>query len=533
MSIRKTVYAALAACLAAMAGIMACYYEASVAPLLGDTLARIAKEEANTVAVLEQGNREALGRLAACLALSESAAPSIEAAAAGEALPIAWQSEIFFINNNLNFMAWLKSDGETLSAKWRKEAENGLSAPPPGVRAALDSRLFLPDSDQTRKLGVLMLDDIPTRVACQRIYAAGSGRCVGFLAIGQLVDHDSVRLMRSTLGAHITALPFASASLPAELRGIAYDFTDRNMAEVEFGSGSNRRVGVVLADLRGDPALALLVEPDTGAAEAAAGAWRQALMLTLAVTLAAAAFLVVFLEKALFTPLGSLADIINRLGSHSYDLTAAPRGLDRFERIRDYLLELIRQLDRHDKEMRRKDEDMLYRAKINEALAQVSRNLLRDGQDGIAKCLRVLGLNLDTDVVSYWQISPDREFMRCIGTFRDAATGKFSGEYDFTAPIAGWIAAAIRHNEHLIINNVNDVPPEMSEVKDFISSYELKSFLGVPLTMSGGRLGGLVAFGDIRAIRTWKDAELRTLGMVAELFVDMIERARRDNEARS
>ncbi len=242
-------------------------------------------------------------------------------------------------------------------------------------------------------------------------------------------------------------------------------------------------------------------------------------------TLAIGIILLFFLETCVFRPVGRASQTLNSILTHNpADRKAMPARFGMFDSLSDGLNTLASDMEINDKLLRDRESNLTHRLRVEEALAKVSRNLLRDREKGIARSLRILGRNFDTDVVSFWSLTRDGNNMHCIGTFRDAETGEFSGEYDFCAPAAQWISEAIHFDQHLVIDDVNNIPEELAVVKEFISEYDLKSFLGVPLKVPETQTGGMVAFGNIHSVRHWSKEDLRALEVVAELLTDHIGR---------
>lgn len=525
MPVKKLSYAFMAVCFAILAVVILWLFHSEVAPFLEGSADKLNARDAETVAVFEQGERRALGRLAAAFALSPEAADAVSADGTGKF--DVWNSPDFYENNSVQFLAWRDGEGKNLFVRLYSPQSGGFVDPSGNLLEAFGAKALLPTNSEFLKTGLVSAGDRYFRAAAHAVFASGSsGRRTGYLVLGQEIGSQLIASVDNRLSIHLAEMDFASPELPASVKDTAFDFSAREYQEVAYSGTSGRHAGLVMADVEQRPAVLLQIEPreSLDMAEHVSSRFQSVVLVA---AMAAALVIICFLGFAVFSPLARFAGILKKLNSREYDLSSKPEGLGMLGGLGESLLNLIGNLDRHDKMMQEKDNDLKYRIRVEEALAKVSRNLLRDSEKGIARSLRVLGRNLNTDVVSYWQIAPDRESMRCIGTFRDQVSGDFSGEYDFTAPVAGWIAEAIRHDKHLIINNVNDIPPEMADIKSFISEYELKSFLGVPLAISGGRLGGLVAFGDIRAARTWKEEDRRALEVVAELFVDMIEKAQK------
>lgn len=529
MAIKRLTYAVVAVCMLFITVLILWQYQVRIGVILGEKMTRIAEEEIKTVMAVEQGKREALLRLTAGLALTEKASAYIRDDPAAPAVEAAsWAKDDFFPNNNVNFIAWTNLDRKIVFARWYDDKTSRFLDIPPEAAAMLDDSGYLPDSGRLGKTGLITVGGSPLLVASHQIYeSAAAGPSPGWLTLGQMPESEVAKNVRSQYGFHMTVLPYDSPEVPPEVAAAELDFSGRDYRTVPFARNGWNTTALVLGDLAKKPSLVVVVETPVDANQETNLVSSRFQAIVFLVALASGVALVAFLGRYVFKPLDKLENMITHINKHEFTLADNPGDLGLFAGMQNGLLNILNETEANNRKMREKDNNLMYRVKLEEALAKVSRNLLRDPDKGILKSLRVLGRSLDTDVVSYWQLAPDRESMHCTGTFRDQVTGEFSGEYDFDAPVADWIVEAIRHSQHTIINNINEIPEDMADVKTFISEYELKSFLAVPLVISGGRLGGLVAFGDIRSARVWKKEDLRALEVVAELFVDMIEKTRK------
>jgi FOG: GAF domain len=275
------------------------------------------------------------------------------------------------------------------------------------------------------------------------------------------------------------------------------------------------------------------VEPIIAASGESAGHVSSAFqIIVLIATMTAGLLILFFMEKFVFQPVAKAGRTLSAVLSHGGE-ELAPDNF-RFAMYED----LSRDMALLDEDIRRKDvilkdreAHLTHRLRVEEALAKVSRYLLRNHENGIARSLRLLGRNLNTDIVSYWELTGD-DSMHCLGTFRGINTGDFSGEYDFIAPAASWIIEASGQENPLIIDDVENIPEELQAAKQFIGEYDLKSFLGVPLRVPVAGLGGMVAFGNIKEVRHWSKEDLRALEVVAELLADRIGRRDRQGGAK-
>lgn len=510
MLIKKITLALLAAAIAVMAVLALWRYQVGIEPMLRDTAADSAAADAKAVLALLVGQQKSLVRLAADLVSGDEG--SMERY--GEA--------DFYVNTGIQAFYRLDNLGQTLFSRWYEPRTGRFEDAPAAVNRVIDAGSLRSGPMALEKYGRVVVDGRVLQLASRA--AAGTHR--GMVVVGQFVDDYLAGVADPSLRLEFTVLPFDSPELPAELRDRRYDFARRDHEIVHYGAEGVTRAALVLGDFDNRPILAVLVAPGFGGADPIQASWRfQTFLILAAVGLGFLLYL--YLDFAVFRPVSRMQGAIDRIVARDHE---AGKGEDYglFDGMAKSITALADDMRANDTALRDHQASLSHRSRVEDALAKVTRNLLRNPAKGIANSLRILGSNLDTDVVSYWQLDKDGDAMRCMGTFRNPETGEFSGEYDFSAPAAEWIGEAINYDRHIIINDVKDIPPEMDSVRAFISEYDLKSFQGVPLRVPGTRLGGLVAFGDIRGVRTWSGEDLRALEMVAELFVDHIGRTMKE-----
>jgi len=77
----------------------------------------------------------------------------------------------------------------------------------------------------------------------------------------------------------------------------------------------------------------------------------------------------------------------------------------------------------------------------------------------------------------------------------------------------------------IVLRAFDELPPEASEVADYIRTYGVRSHVGIPLSI-GGRVVALIAFAAFHDTRPWPDDLIRRLKIVGEVFAQALARKR-------
>ncbi len=81
----------------------------------------------------------------------------------------------------------------------------------------------------------------------------------------------------------------------------------------------------------------------------------------------------------------------------------------------------------------------------------------------------------------------------------------------------------MKANKILKIENVNDLPAELGQIKDIITNQKIKSFIDVPLIYQEEVIG-FMGLGVGQANRKWLDDEIVLLNIIGQTFVNAIKR---------
>jgi len=95
-----------------------------------------------------------------------------------------------------------------------------------------------------------------------------------------------------------------------------------------------------------------------------------------------------------------------------------------------------------------------------------------------------------------------------------------------------WTERVLLSGEVLLLNCLDDIPPEEAEIRQLIESVGFKSTLQVPTRRPGGQISGCIALSSLVREVTWVEADVGRLRLVGEAIANALERARVEKELR-
>jgi transcriptional regulator with GAF, ATPase, and Fis domain len=153
--------------------------------------------------------------------------------------------------------------------------------------------------------------------------------------------------------------------------------------------------------------------------------------------------------------------------------------------------------------------------------------------EGIGVALRAIGEGLELDRANVSLLSDDLE--RFTMTHRwlgdDDSGGSPPLFQDVPMSTLPWAQARIRRGEDLVMNRLDELPPEAGAEHALFAQVGAQSGVVVPMTI-GLRPIGFVGFVQSRRQRTWNDDELAAMRLAAQIFASAIDRKRTDEALR-
>jgi transcriptional regulator with GAF, ATPase, and Fis domain len=152
--------------------------------------------------------------------------------------------------------------------------------------------------------------------------------------------------------------------------------------------------------------------------------------------------------------------------------------------------------------------------------------------EGLDEALSVLGTALELDRVSLWRYELARLLL--VATHEWAVPGAVRGapgrEQSLTE--GSYFGRKLLDGEALVVDSVQAMPAEADHIRVVFERAGVKSFVAVPLAISGEFRGMIIASRSERE-RPWTAELVATLRLAAQIIVNALERQRSDRELRS
>jgi PAS domain S-box-containing protein len=180
--------------------------------------------------------------------------------------------------------------------------------------------------------------------------------------------------------------------------------------------------------------------------------------------------------------------------------------------------------DRH-----RAEEARRQLSELETLLAELSTSFIRLGPDeadlGIHRALLAVGQFAAVDRVSLCRLHHGASINATHTWARGEANPRLSVNLIAELNDAAWTLSRLRRGDLVLVHDVQDLPGEASRLKQWAIRVGVESVLFVPLIASG-ELVGFLLFEGIGGLRIWTEKAAGLLRLLAEMFVNVLERAR-------
>jgi len=149
--------------------------------------------------------------------------------------------------------------------------------------------------------------------------------------------------------------------------------------------------------------------------------------------------------------------------------------------------------------------------------------LIQEAQKGICECLRL-------DHSSLWQVSSPGQIL-LTHLYRAPDLPPAFEEMD-GVEFFPWVASKIYNNELVVLPDTSQAPPEAARDMESWKYFQIKSTLGIPLTVGGGPLIGVLSFEATRTPRDWPPLLVSRLQLVAQVFANALDRRAAEEKLR-
>lgn len=251
----------------------------------------------------------------------------------------------------------------------------------------------------------------------------------------------------------------------------------------------------------------------------------------------------IFLTKYIVSPLRQMANVTLDIAKGDLTRTVDVQSQDEigqlsvnFNKMTRSLKESYDNLKQEIADRRRAEGLLEFRVKIEELIASISANFINlspsEVDAGIHRALKQIGEFSDVDRSYVFRLSRDGEKMDnthewCAEGIRPEKEG-LQGVFVNHFP---WGVEKLRRFETIHISRVGDLPDDAGAEKALLQVQNVQSCVIVPM-IYGGSLVGLLGFDSVRIEKTWTPEDIGMLKIVAEIFVNALERKRMEEALR-
>jgi formate hydrogenlyase transcriptional activator len=155
---------------------------------------------------------------------------------------------------------------------------------------------------------------------------------------------------------------------------------------------------------------------------------------------------------------------------------------------------------------------------------------IEEAQRNVCECL---GLDLS----SLWQLSAENPHLLTLTHIYRPLGGPPIPEPMDAQEYFPWTLEQLMAGKVVALASTEEVPPEAARDQQAWRHFGIKTSLGFPLSIGGGPLIGVLSFNTMRKERTWPEALVKRLQLVAQIFTNALirkdaDRNLRESEAR-
>ena len=142
----------------------------------------------------------------------------------------------------------------------------------------------------------------------------------------------------------------------------------------------------------------------------------------------------------------------------------------------------------------------------------------------IVEAQRLVCECLGLDLSALWQWSGETpRIMRMTHLYRPHG-GPPAPESMYAHEYFPWCQEQLEANRTIVVSSMEDLPAEAARDREIWRHFGVKTTLTIPLSLSGGPPIGALSFNDMQKERTWSEALIQRLHLVAQMFINAIAR---------
>ena len=203
--------------------------------------------------------------------------------------------------------------------------------------------------------------------------------------------------------------------------------------------------------------------------------------------------------------------------------------------------ELGRRVEEQAAALKQSDETLRERLQFETLLSDLSAQFVSIPADQVDREIenaqRRICEDLDLDLSSLWQGSVGSANLITLTHFYRRVAGPQPPEQMMASEYFPWSSQQLMAGRVVVTPSTESVPAEAARDRETWRQFGIKTSLGFPLRAGGGPTFGVLSFNDMKGERTWSDALVQRLQLVAQVFANALARkgadeALRESEAR-
>lgn len=138
----------------------------------------------------------------------------------------------------------------------------------------------------------------------------------------------------------------------------------------------------------------------------------------------------------------------------------------------------------------------------------------------INNTLKLMGEFFAADQVFILSLSPAKKTLICTHAWSNKDYEyQIAPDQDEEIGVFAWSKDLIANSQILIINDINQLPPQASAEQQFFRQHRLHSFMAIPITKNN-QLFGLLGFALVNTIKQWPNEAKNVLAILSNLLAD-------------
>lgn len=165
-----------------------------------------------------------------------------------------------------------------------------------------------------------------------------------------------------------------------------------------------------------------------------------------------------------------------------------------------------------------------YHHSLEQVLSQISRHLIHTDNADYSEILNELGTAIGVDRAYIFELNENGTMDNTLEWCGDGTPKQIQNLQGLQSSSFPWWMDILRAKGNVVIDDVDDLPPEAAGEKAILQEQQIQSLVSVPIFLDEHTLFGFIGFDDTKRKRSWKDYEIRILQMAAEIISGDVDR---------